>query len=116
MCACRRTLTQGTGSHPSVVVWPASTEDVVKVVKIAVKYRMPVIPYSGATSLEGHFRAVRLEWKAGWEGWFVLMRLARAACRRGHLRRPVEDGQYHRNPWSVWLASFGRGSSDRVRV
>ncbi|EIW51562.1 uncharacterized protein TRAVEDRAFT_61639 [Trametes versicolor FP-101664 SS1] len=44
-------------SHPSVVVWPASTEDVVKVVKIAVKYRMPVIPYSGATSLEGHFRA-----------------------------------------------------------
>ncbi|KAH9851657.1 FAD-linked oxidase-like protein [Lenzites betulinus] len=44
-------------SHPSVVVWPASTEDVVKIVKIAVKYRMPVIPYSGATSLEGHFRA-----------------------------------------------------------
>ncbi|OJT12840.1 D-lactate dehydrogenase [cytochrome], mitochondrial [Trametes pubescens] len=44
-------------SHPSVVVWPASTADVVKVVQIAVKYRMPVIPYSGATSLEGHFRA-----------------------------------------------------------
>ncbi|KAI0357321.1 hypothetical protein OH77DRAFT_1422154 [Trametes cingulata] len=44
-------------SHPSVVVWPSSTEDVVKIVKIAVKYRMPVIPYSGATSLEGHFRA-----------------------------------------------------------
>ncbi|KAI0366688.1 hypothetical protein BV20DRAFT_1002077 [Pilatotrama ljubarskyi] len=44
-------------SHPSVVVYPSSTEDVVKIVKIAVKYRMPVIPYSGATSLEGHFRA-----------------------------------------------------------
>ncbi|KAI0755394.1 FAD-linked oxidase-like protein [Daedaleopsis nitida] len=45
------------GSWPSVVVYPASTEDVVKVVKTAVNYRMPVIPYSGATSLEGHFRA-----------------------------------------------------------
>ncbi|KDR68321.1 hypothetical protein GALMADRAFT_129667 [Galerina marginata CBS 339.88] len=46
--------------HPAtphtVVVYPKSTEDVVKVVKIATKYRMPVIPYSGATSLEGHFR------------------------------------------------------------
>ncbi|KAH9480896.1 D-lactate dehydrogenase [cytochrome], mitochondrial [Psilocybe cubensis] len=46
--------------HPtmlhSVVVYPQSTEDVVKIVKIATKYRMPVIPYSGATSLEGHFR------------------------------------------------------------
>ncbi|CDO70812.1 hypothetical protein BN946_scf184801.g3 [Trametes cinnabarina] len=44
-------------SHPSVVVFPSSTDDVVKIVKIAVKYKMPVIPYSGATSLEGHFRA-----------------------------------------------------------
>ncbi|KAI0647653.1 FAD-linked oxidase-like protein [Trametes meyenii] len=44
-------------SHPSVVVFPSSTEDVVKVVKIAIKYKMPVIPYSGATSLEGHYRA-----------------------------------------------------------
>ncbi|KAI0632542.1 FAD-linked oxidase-like protein [Trametes polyzona] len=44
-------------SHPSVVVYPSSTEDVVKIVKTAVKHRMPVIPYSGATSLEGHFRA-----------------------------------------------------------
>ena len=48
----------GTGSYPSVVVYPKSTADVVKIVKTAVKYRMPVIPYSGATSLEGHFRAV----------------------------------------------------------
>ncbi|KAF8199977.1 FAD-binding domain-containing protein [Mycena galopus ATCC 62051] len=37
----------------SVVVYPKSTEDVVKVVKIANKYRMPVVPYAGATSLEG---------------------------------------------------------------
>ncbi|ETW81282.1 oxidoreductase, FAD-binding protein [Heterobasidion irregulare TC 32-1] len=45
--------------HPgvphSVVVYPLSTEDVVKIVKVANKYRMPVIPYSGATSLEGQF-------------------------------------------------------------
>ena len=43
-----------------MVVFPQSTEDVVKIVKIANQYRMPVIPYSGATSLEGHYRAVRL--------------------------------------------------------
>ncbi|KAI0792494.1 FAD-linked oxidase-like protein [Abortiporus biennis] len=45
------------GSSPTVVVFPASTDDVVKIVKIANKYKMPVVPYSGATSLEGHFRA-----------------------------------------------------------
>ncbi|RDX48543.1 FAD-binding domain-containing protein [Lentinus brumalis] len=42
-------------SLPSVVVYPTSTEDVVKLVKIAVKYRMPVVPFSGGTSLEGHY-------------------------------------------------------------
>ncbi|KAI0928260.1 hypothetical protein AcW1_005561 [Taiwanofungus camphoratus] len=45
--------------HPtsphSVVVVPHSTEDVVKVVNVARKYRVPIVPYSGATSLEGHF-------------------------------------------------------------
>ncbi|PIL22974.1 hypothetical protein GSI_15671 [Ganoderma sinense ZZ0214-1] len=44
-------------SNPSVVVFPTSTEDVVKLVKVAGKYKMPVIPVSGATSLEGHYRA-----------------------------------------------------------
>lgn len=42
----------------SVVVYPESTEDVVKVVKIATKYRVPITAYSGATSLEGHCRGV----------------------------------------------------------
>ncbi|KDQ31649.1 hypothetical protein PLEOSDRAFT_1035245 [Pleurotus ostreatus PC15] len=46
--------------HPSafhnVVVYPRSTEDVVKIVNIARKYLMPVIPYSGGTSVEGHTR------------------------------------------------------------
>ncbi|KAA1477039.1 hypothetical protein DENSPDRAFT_844194 [Dentipellis sp. KUC8613] len=45
--------------HPSaphaVVVRPHSTEDVVAIVDIARKYRIPITAYSGATSLEGHF-------------------------------------------------------------
>lgn len=48
--------------HPtaphSVVVHPHSTEEVVAVVNIARKYRVPIVPYSGATSLEGHFSGV----------------------------------------------------------
>jgi D-lactate dehydrogenase (cytochrome) len=48
--------------HPtsphSVVVHVKSTEDVVKVVNIARKYRVPIVAYSGATSLEGHFSGV----------------------------------------------------------
>ena len=48
--------------HPesphSVVVHVTSTEDVVKVVNIARKYRVPIVAYSGATSLEGHFSGV----------------------------------------------------------
>ncbi|KAI0043785.1 hypothetical protein FA95DRAFT_340661 [Auriscalpium vulgare] len=44
------------GSAPhAVVVKPESTEDVVKIIGVARKYRFPVTPYSGATSLEGHF-------------------------------------------------------------
>ncbi|RDB21563.1 D-lactate dehydrogenase [cytochrome], mitochondrial [Hypsizygus marmoreus] len=41
-------------SPHSVVVRPASTADVVEVVNISRKYRVPVTAYSGATSLEGH--------------------------------------------------------------
>jgi FAD binding domain len=44
----------------SVVVYPDSTEDVVKIVNVARKYRMPIIPYSGGTSVEGHFSGVRI--------------------------------------------------------
>jgi len=47
-----------TGRAHVVVVYPNSTEDVVKVVQIANKHRTPVIPYSGGTSLEGHFVGV----------------------------------------------------------
>ncbi|KAJ7267660.1 FAD-linked oxidase-like protein [Mycena haematopus] len=44
------------GATPTVVVYPKSTEDVVKVVRIANKYAMPVISYAGATSLENQVR------------------------------------------------------------
>lgn len=47
-----------TGAPHTVVVYPSSTEDVVKIVKIATKYRMPIIPFSGGTSLEGNYRGV----------------------------------------------------------
>lgn len=46
------------GVAHSVIVFPNSTADVVKIVKIANKYRMPVVPYAGGTSLEGHFIGV----------------------------------------------------------
>jgi D-lactate dehydrogenase (cytochrome) len=39
---------------PQVVVYAESTEDVSTVVKIANEYRIPVTPFSGGTSLEGH--------------------------------------------------------------
>ncbi|EKM60641.1 uncharacterized protein PHACADRAFT_189766 [Phanerochaete carnosa HHB-10118-sp] len=39
----------------SVVVVPRSTEDVVRIVNISRKYRVPVVAYGGGTSLEGHF-------------------------------------------------------------
>lgn len=44
-----------------VVAYPESTDDVVRIVKIASKFRMPITPYSGATNLEGHTRGVRPE-------------------------------------------------------
>jgi D-lactate dehydrogenase (cytochrome) len=48
--------------HPehlhSMVVRVFTTEDVVKIVGVARKYRIPITAYSGGTSLEGHFSGV----------------------------------------------------------
>lgn len=44
---------------PNIVVYPSSTNDVVQIVQIANKYDIPIIPFSGGTSLEGHFSAPR---------------------------------------------------------
>eukprot|EP00128_Syssomonas_multiformis_P019124 Colp12_sorted_trinity150504_noHs@32163 len=42
---------------PHIVVQPMSTEEVSKIVQICNHYELPVIPYGGGTSLEGHFAA-----------------------------------------------------------
>ncbi|KAI8987414.1 hypothetical protein BDF20DRAFT_904539 [Mycotypha africana] len=42
---------------PNIVVFPSSTEEVAAIVKIANKLNLPIIPFSGGTSLEGHFAA-----------------------------------------------------------
>ncbi|KAG7558167.1 hypothetical protein FFLO_02894 [Filobasidium floriforme] len=50
----------GTHHHPhtpDVVVYVESTEDVVKCVRWAGEWGVPVVPYSGGTSLEGHITA-----------------------------------------------------------
>ncbi|KAL8281364.1 hypothetical protein RQP46_006398 [Phenoliferia psychrophenolica] len=39
---------------PGAVLMPRSTEDVSRIVKIAAKHAIPLIPFSGGTSLEGH--------------------------------------------------------------
>ena len=44
--------------RPTVVVWVESTEEVQEVMLIARKHRVPITPYAGATSLEGHFSSV----------------------------------------------------------
>ena len=49
--------------HPSVppdaVAFARSTEDVVEIVKICARHKVPVIPYGTGTSLEGHVAALR---------------------------------------------------------
>lgn len=40
--------------RPTVVIYPANTEQVSEIMKIAHKYRVPVVANSGLTSLEGH--------------------------------------------------------------
>ncbi|KAJ5692365.1 FAD-binding domain-containing protein [Penicillium macrosclerotiorum] len=42
---------------PVAIAYPTTTEDVVKIAKICHKYRMPMIPYSGGSSLEANFSA-----------------------------------------------------------
>jgi D-lactate dehydrogenase (cytochrome) len=44
---------------PNIVVFPSNTQEVAEVVKVANQYGLPIIPFSGGTSLEGHFSAPR---------------------------------------------------------
>lgn len=47
------------GRPHAVVIYPRSTEDVVRIVNISRKHRIPIVPYAGGTSLEGHTAGVR---------------------------------------------------------
>ena len=45
--------------RPFLVVYPATTEEVSKIMKVCHERRIPVTGYSGGTSLEGHYSATR---------------------------------------------------------
>ena len=44
---------------PDVVCFPATTEEVVEIVRISARYQVPVVPFGAGTSLEGHVQALR---------------------------------------------------------
>ena len=48
-------MSVGPGQRPRAVVFPTTTEEVEVILKIADDYSVPVIPYSGGTSVEGYF-------------------------------------------------------------
>ena len=51
--------TKSNKERPFLVVYPETTEQVSKIMKICHKRKIPVTGYSGGTSLEGHFAATR---------------------------------------------------------
>jgi hypothetical protein len=59
LCGSSENSYHPTSPH-AVVVHANSTEDVVKVIDISRKFRVPITAYSGSTSLEGHFAGVGL--------------------------------------------------------
>ncbi|SCU96276.1 LANO_0E13058g1_1 [Lachancea nothofagi CBS 11611] len=46
--------------RPRIVLFPHNTQDVSEILKICHEYSIPVIPFSGGTSLEGHFLPTRI--------------------------------------------------------
>ncbi|EDO17049.1 hypothetical protein Kpol_530p19 [Vanderwaltozyma polyspora DSM 70294] len=45
--------------RPFIILYPRTTEDVSKIMKLCHDNEVPVIPYSGGTSLEGHYLPTR---------------------------------------------------------
>jgi D-lactate dehydrogenase (cytochrome) len=48
-----------TPAAPDVVCFPATTEEVVEIVRISARHALPIVPFGAGTSLEGHVHAVR---------------------------------------------------------
>ncbi|SCU83213.1 LAME_0C04368g1_1 [Lachancea meyersii CBS 8951] len=46
--------------RPKIILYPHSTQDVSEILKVCHEYNIPVIPFSGGTSLEGHFLPTRI--------------------------------------------------------
>ena len=44
---------------PDVVCFPATTEEIVQIVRISQRFQLPVVPFGAGTSLEGHVQALR---------------------------------------------------------
>jgi D-lactate dehydrogenase (cytochrome) len=44
---------------PDVVCFPASTDEVVHIVRISRRYQLPIVPFGAGSSLEGHVQALR---------------------------------------------------------
>lgn len=45
--------------RPRYILYPESTEEVLRIMKTLHRYAVPVVPFSGGTSLEGHFFLTR---------------------------------------------------------
>ena len=44
---------------PDVVCFPSTAEEVVEIVRISARFRVPIVPFGAGTSLEGHVQALR---------------------------------------------------------
>jgi D-lactate dehydrogenase (cytochrome) len=44
---------------PDVVCFPATTDEVVQILRISARFQLPVVPFGAGTSLEGHVQALR---------------------------------------------------------
>jgi D-lactate dehydrogenase (cytochrome) len=51
--------TPGARYEPHCIVYPETTEQISDIARVAHKYKLAIIPFSGGTSLEGHFSGPR---------------------------------------------------------
>ena len=61
--AVRHPHTPGQASHPpaapDIDCFPATTAEVVEIVRISQAYRLPIVPFGAGSSLEGHVQALQ---------------------------------------------------------